>query len=576
MFEVDAESLVVAGKPVEAHAVEFSKTSPPQGVTGPLVFAPKSDAPGCAATDYEGLPVRGAVVVVDRGECYLDEKAEIVARAGAVAVIIANNVDEKTFGASLSDEDDSVIPMLQVSQSVGAQLRAMSGAATVVLTAHMAPMKSKNVIAQTKTGATDNVVVVGAHLDSVPEGPGINDNGSGVAAVLETALQMGSSPDVANAVRFAFWGAEELGDLGSHAYLESLDENALKDIALYLNFDMIASPNTCYFTSDGNQSGKPDFDFGLQLIPEGGPGIERSLVDALDQVGIVPEDKPFDGRSDYYSFTLAGIPAGNLYTGMDEVKTAEQVKAWGGEPDKWCDPNYHTAEDNIANINRDVLAKTGPVVGYVTGQYAQDQTGVNGVPSRDLRTRHALSTTTDHGRRPLSVARGHHRRRRAGLGAQAQRADPRRARRERFEQMRSEALEVLDTEARIPYVRRRGDYLYNFWRDAANPRGLWRRTTLESYRTEEPDWDVILDVDASRHAEDENWVWAGARGPRARPCPGADQLSRGGADAAVVREFDMAQKAIRHRRIRAAGGQVEITWEDETPYSSAPISARVR
>src|SRR3954464_15205092 len=81
---------------------------------------------------------------------------------------------------------------------------------------------------------------------------------------------------------------------------------------------------------------------------------------------------------------------------------------------------------------------------------------------------------------------------------------------ERFEQMQAEALEVLDTDARIPYVRRRGDHLYNFWRDAANPRGLWRRTTLESYRQESPDWEVVIDVDALATADDENWVWAGA------------------------------------------------------------------
>ena len=81
---------------------------------------------------------------------------------------------------------------------------------------------------------------------------------------------------------------------------------------------------------------------------------------------------------------------------------------------------------------------------------------------------------------------------------------------DRFEQMRAEALEVLDTEARIPYVRRRGEYLYTFWRDAANPRGLWRRTTLDSYRTSEPDWDVLFDVDALGEVEGEKWVWAGA------------------------------------------------------------------
>ena len=100
--------------------------------------------------------------------------------------------------------------------------------------------------------------MTGAHLDSVAEGPGINDNGSGVAAVLETALQLGSSPDVKYAVRFGFWGAEELGLLGSNDYVASLDVDALKDIALYLNFDMIASPNPGYFTIDGDQSAPPD------------------------------------------------------------------------------------------------------------------------------------------------------------------------------------------------------------------------------------------------------------------------------------------------------------------------------
>ncbi|GAC56963.1 peptidase S9 family protein [Gordonia hirsuta DSM 44140 = NBRC 16056] len=112
----------------------------------------------------------------------------------------------------------------------------------------------------------------------------------------------------------------------------------------------------------------------------------------------------------------------------------------------------------------------------------------------------------------------------------------------RFEDLRTGALEVLDTEAKIPYVRRRGDYLYNFWRDARNPKGLWRRTTLESYRTDVPDWDVLIDVDALAAAEDENWVWAGV-GLR---YPDYDRalvsLSRGGADASVIREFDMTTR----------------------------------
>ena len=106
---------------------------------------------------------------------------------------------------------------------------------------------------------------------------------------------------------------------------------------------------------------------------------------------------------------------------------------------------------------------------------------------------------------------------------------------DRFEQLRAEALEVLDTDARIPYVRRRGEYLYNFWRDAANPRGLWRRTTLDSYRGENPDWDVVIDVDELARADDENWVWAGADVIEPERTLALVSLSRGGSDAAIVR-----------------------------------------
>jgi prolyl oligopeptidase len=135
--------------------------------------------------------------------------------------------------------------------------------------------------------------------------------------------------------------------------------------------------------------------------------------------------------------------------------------------------------------------------------------------------------------------------------------------RDKFEQMRAEALEVLDTEARIPYVRRRGDYLYNFWRDAANPRGLWRRTTLESYRTEEPDWDVIIDVDELAAADDENWVWAGAKVIEPDHTLALISLSRGGSDAAIVREFDMRTLSFVAGGFELLEAKTQITWEDE-------------
>ncbi len=134
---------------------------------------------------------------------------------------------------------------------------------------------------------------------------------------------------------------------------------------------------------------------------------------------------------------------------------------------------------------------------------------------------------------------------------------------DRFEQMRAEALEVLDTDARVPYVRRRGEFLYNFWRDAANPRGLWRRTTLESYRTENPDWDVVLDIDELARADDENWVWAGADVIEPDHTLALISLSRGGSDAAIVREFDMRTRSFIAGGFELPEAKTQISWEDE-------------
>ncbi len=133
---------------------------------------------------------------------------------------------------------------------------------------------------------------------------------------------------------------------------------------------------------------------------------------------------------------------------------------------------------------------------------------------------------------------------------------------EDFDRMRDQALEVLDTDARIPYVRRRGDHLYNFWRDADNPRGLWRRTTLDSYRSDNPDWDVLIDVDELARTDDENWVWAGANviyPERTRALVG---LSRGGSDAAVLREFDMATREFIPDGFTLPEAKSGYTWAD--------------
>ena len=143
--------------------------------------------------------------------------------------------------------------------------------------------------------------------------------------------------------------------------------------------------------------------------------------------------------------------------------------------------------------------------------------------------------------------------------------------------MRAEALEVLDTDSRIPYVRRRGEYLYNFWRDADNPRGLWRRTTLDEYRTDDPDWDVLIDLDELAAADGENWVWAGADVIEPDLTLALISLSRGGSDATVVREFDMRTRQFVTDGFELPEAKTDITLGGPpTPSSSEPTSARVR
>ncbi len=275
VFHADPGDVTVADKKFEAGALEYSIGTPPEGVTGPLVAFPADGSPGCAAADYDHLQVNGAVVMVDRGTCPFAQKAAAAAQRGALAMVVADNVVEEHIAGTLGETNSVKIPVVGSHQTRwGRAPLEHRTRRPCTCPPTPKPSRRETSIAQTKTGSTSDVVMAGAHLDSVPEGPGINDNGSGVAAVLETALQLGPSPGIHNAIRFGFWGAEELGLIGSRKYVESLDVNALKDIALYLNFDMLASPNPGYFTYDGDQS-LPADKRGSPVVPEGSAGIER-------------------------------------------------------------------------------------------------------------------------------------------------------------------------------------------------------------------------------------------------------------------------------------------------------------
>jgi len=201
-------------------------------------------------------------------------------------------------------------------------------------------------------GESDELLVVGAHTDSVAAGPGINDNGSGTALGLELALlaqqrlQEGGEPYPLT-LRFAFWGAEELGLLGSFHYVESLDSAALDRHVANLNFDMLASPNGARFVYDGDGSA----DLGGFPAPLGSAEIESLFTDHFDGRSMPYEPTAFDGRSDYGPFILAGIPAGGLFSGAEQVKSASLAETYGGEASSPLDACYHRACDTRDNID---------------------------------------------------------------------------------------------------------------------------------------------------------------------------------------------------------------------------------
>jgi Zn-dependent M28 family amino/carboxypeptidase len=210
----------------------------------------------------------------------------------------------------------------------------------------------------------------------------MNDDGSGVAAVLETAVQLGGSPTVTNAVRFAFWGSDESGLEGPTKYVSGLDRQQIADIAMYLNFDMLASKNAGYFTYDGDQSGQPSPGIPAASVPQGSAGAERTLAGYLNLAGVRPADMPLTRASDYGPFLAAGIPIGGITTGASQLKSEVQARLWGGKAGAPYDPDYRTARDLLPNVNSQALAITGPAVAFAVGTYAASTGGPNGVQPR--------------------------------------------------------------------------------------------------------------------------------------------------------------------------------------------------
>jgi Zn-dependent M28 family amino/carboxypeptidase len=288
---------------------------------------------GCVSSDYDGFD-SGAIALIRRGGCFFAEKVRNAISAGAAAVIVFNDGSpghEGPIEATLVHPVE--VPALSLANELGEALARQADAGPLRLRVHtqleVGKTEAANVLADLPGETTAAPLLVGAHLDSVESGPGINDNGSGVATLLELAVQarkLGIQPQ--QPVRFAFWAGEEAGEFGSREYVASLG-NPTNEVASVVNIDMVGSPNPEPFVYEGDGT------------------IQEALSEAVRAEGLDPVAVDLEGRSDHAAFQEAGIPTGGLFTGADEP-------APDGQPHDDC---YHRACDTIDNVDLEILEK---------------------------------------------------------------------------------------------------------------------------------------------------------------------------------------------------------------------------
>ncbi|MEU9856422.1 M28 family metallopeptidase [Streptomyces sp. NPDC047974] len=369
-----ASVLGAAPRALDVRAMTYTESTPVGGITAELAAAPldADGSVGCEPGDFAAGSFTGKIALIKRGVCPFSTKQQNAAAAGAVGAIVYNNTAGLLSG-TLGAADAGKIPTAGISQAEGEQLVADLAKGPVNLSYEIRQLKEKrstnNVIAETKGGNAANTVMLGSHLDSVTAGPGINDNGSGSAGLLQAALELAESKEkVRNKVRFAWWSAEENGLLGSDHYVANLTALDKKEIKLYLNFDMIASPNYGLFVYDGDNSDG----VGEGAGPEGSAQLERDITDFMDRRGLPHEGTDFSGRSDYGPFIKAGIPSGGTFTGAEGIKTPAQAAKFGGEAGVAYDVNYHAEGDDITNVNREAFDANIDVIANAVGTYAHD------------------------------------------------------------------------------------------------------------------------------------------------------------------------------------------------------------
>lgn len=352
---------------------------------------PRASTSACEASDFVGLDFSGPadIALIQRGTCSFAIKALNAEAAGAEAVIIFNQGNDPTreglIVGTLGGPNIVAIPVVGASFADGVSL-SQAGATAFVDVDPPESRPQKNVIAELPGRNDANIVMAGAHLDSVQRGPGINDNGSGSAALLEIAEQLANHRPQ-NTVRFAWWGAEEAGLIGSTEWVAQRTQEQLDEIALYLNFDMIGSPNHIFGIYDADESTFT----ATAPIPDGSIDLEDTLESFFTMRGVPYEDSAFSGRSDYQAFINNGIPASGLFTGAEGIKSPAQVAIWGGTAGDQYDPCYHLACDTYDNVNLEALDVNSDAIAFAVLTYAYSTASVNGVPGRKVPSSQSLA-----------------------------------------------------------------------------------------------------------------------------------------------------------------------------------------
>jgi Zn-dependent M28 family amino/carboxypeptidase len=336
----------------------------------PVAFAQHSLGTGCAASDLPAA-VRGTILLVQPGPCYRRAQAEAAQEAGALAIVIAYPQWEPGYvlRPTLLTPDGITIPVIGATREVGLALDDAAGAAASVhlrMTTAVVDRPVASVIADSPGGDPSQVVMLGGHLDSVLDGPGIQDNGSGTMTILEIARRLASVGTPRLRVRFAFWAGEEIGLYGSQHYVRNLSGADRSAIQVYLNFDMLGSPN------------------GARLVYEdagaasGSDQVTSLFASTLRAEGLTSGTIDVSGASDHYSFEQAGIPTGGLFSGANEIKTSIDAQTYGGTSGALFDACYHRPCDTIDNVDPVLLEQMARTAAYVTGLLAAGEARVHG------------------------------------------------------------------------------------------------------------------------------------------------------------------------------------------------------